>query len=252
MGCMNSIAYVQRQIDRILRPMKHAKAYVDDVVSGARSFHQHIVNLRELFQVFTSVNVSISPTKTFLGYPDVNLLGQRVNSFGLSTASEKLKTISSLTYPSTVGDLEYYLGLTGYLRNYVHMYAQRAKSLQELKTLMLKTAPTQGNPRRAFASRTRLPEPTPLEKASFDSLQTALAQPTLLAYFNPSRKLWIDLDASKEFGFGAIVFHVKEDMKMDGKWPARAAIEPVIFLSRLLTPAEKNYWPTELEIAGFV
>ena len=29
-------------------------------------------------------------------------------------------------------------------------------------------------------------------------------------------------------------------------------MEPILFLSRLLTSAEKNYWPTELKIAGFV
>ncbi len=29
-------------------------------------------------------------------------------------------------------------------------------------------------------------------------------------------------------------------------------MQPILFLSRLLTAAEKNYWPTELEIAGFV
>ena len=186
---MNSIAYIQHQIDRILRPIRHTRAYVDDVVSGAYSFCQHVKDLQELFQVFTAVNVSISPTKTFLGYPDVNLLRQQVNSLGLSTALDKLKAISSLSYPSTIGDLEHYLGLTGYLRNYVYIYAQKAKALQELKTLILKTAPIQDNPRRAYASRTKLPEPTPSEKASFNSLQTALTQPTLLAHFDSSRKL---------------------------------------------------------------
>ena len=29
-------------------------------------------------------------------------------------------------------------------------------------------------------------------------------------------------------------------------------MQPILFLSRLLTLAERNYWPTELEIAGFV
>ena len=32
----------------------------------------------------------------------------------------------------------------------------------------------------------------------------------------------------------------------------RNQIEPIMFLSRLLTAAEKNYWPTELEMAGLV
>ena len=43
MGCMNSIAYVQRQIDRILRPIQQiAKSYVDDIVSGAKLFVEHL------------------------------------------------------------------------------------------------------------------------------------------------------------------------------------------------------------------
>ena len=29
-------------------------------------------------------------------------------------------------------------------------------------------------------------------------------------------------------------------------------MQPILFLSRLLTQAKKNYWPKELEIAGFV
>ena len=34
--------------------------------------------------------------------------------------------------------------------------------------------------------------------------------------------------------------------------PAQADIEPIMFLSRCLNSTEKNYWPTELEIAGIV
>ena len=74
----------------------------------------------------------------------------------------------------------------------------------------------------------------------------------MLAHFDPSRPLWIDLDASREWGFGVQIFHVKKDFTGDQKWPPRTAIEPIMFLSHMLTAAEKNYWPTELEIAGFV
>ena len=252
MGCSNSIAYVQRQIDKILRPVRSfARAYVDDVVIGSHSFEEHVDHLRQVFELFQRFNISISPKKAFLAYPDVSLLGQKVNSFGLTTAEDKLKAISQLRYPRTLGDLEHYLGLTGYLRQYVHFYAQLAKPLQELKTLLLKEAPTKGNPRKAYASKTKLPMPSDAQKASFYELQSALSKPSVLAHFNPQSKLWIDLDASKEFGFGAVLFHVKDDAD-DAKWPARTAMQPIMFLSRLLTDAEKNYWPTELEIAGFV
>lgn len=50
-----------------------------------------------------------------------------------------------------------------------------------------------------------------------------------------------------------MLFHARIDEELpERKWPSRSAICPIIFLFRLLTRAEKNYWPTELEIAGFV
>lgn len=36
------------------------------------------------------------------------------------------------------------------------------------------------------------------------------------------------------------------------RWPSSTLVWSILFLSRLLTTAERNYWPTELEIAGFV
>lgn len=254
MGNMNSISYVQRQIDRILREIKgFAQAYVDDIVCGSTSLSEHLSHLRQLFTLLVKFNVSISPKKAFLGFPDVRLLGQKVNSLGLATSEEKLKAISQLRYPQTLGGLEHYLGLTGYLRQYVHFYAQLARPLQDLKTKLLKEAPTKGNPRKAYASKTALPQASLAEQTSFEELQEALSKACILVHFNPSWILWVDLDASKEFGFGAVIFHVKNNKKIEkGKWPSRTDMEPILFLSRLLTSAEKNYWPTELEIAGFV
>lgn len=206
-----------------------------------------------LFEIFLHYNISIKPTKSFLNYPDVRLLGQRVNSLRLTTSDEKLKAIRFLAYSDTLGALEYYLGLTGYLQNYIHFYAQLAAPLQELKTSLLRHAPVASQQRRAYASKTKLGPPTPQKLASFQSIQEALSQPATLVHHDLEKILWIDLDMSKEFGFGAIVFHTAaNETLLEGRWPSTTLVQPVLFLSRLLTLAKKNYWPTELEIAGFV
>ena len=85
--------------------------------------------MRELFAILVKWNVSLAPAKTFLGYPDVQLLGQRVNSLGLTTTTEKLAAIVKIQYPLIVSDLEYFLGLTGYLRSYIYYYIQLARPL---------------------------------------------------------------------------------------------------------------------------
>ena len=206
-----------------------------------------------LFEIFLRYNISIKPTKSFLNYPDMGLLGQRVNSLGLTTSDEKLKAIFLLTYPNTMGALEYYLGLTGYLRSYIHFYTQLAAPLQELITLFLRHAPVAGEQRRAYTSKTKLGPPTSQELASFQSIQDVLSQPSTLVHHDPEKVLWIDLDASMELGFGAIVFHTASNKAFpEGRWPSTILVQPILFLSRLHTLAEKNYWPTKLEIAGFV
>lgn len=75
----------------------------------------------------------------------------------------------------------------------------------------------------------------------------------MLVYHNLDKTLWINLDISNEFGFKAVVFHTTVDKNLpDGRWPSKSSIPPILFLSRLLTIAEKNYRSIKLEIAGFV
>lgn len=66
MSCINFIAYVQRQIDRILRFIKRTRVYVDDIVCDSKSLQEHINNLRELFILLIKTNVFVNSIKTFL------------------------------------------------------------------------------------------------------------------------------------------------------------------------------------------
>ncbi len=56
------------------------------------------------------------------------------------------------------------------------------------------------------------------------------------------------------FGFDAILFHLRqrEEKVPERMWPKWSTVEPILFLSRLLTTTEKNYRAIELEIAGLV
>ena len=114
MGYKNSIPYVQRIIDGILRPFrKFARAYIDDVVIFSRTLEEHILHLDQIFRRFKDYNLGLSPTKTYLGYPSVPLLGKKVDAFGLSTPKDKLEAITKLKFPQTLTQLEAYIGLTG-------------------------------------------------------------------------------------------------------------------------------------------
>ena len=124
MGYINSITYVQCEVDNILWDVRAwARTYVDDIICGAKSLSDLLEKLHILFDIFFKFNISIKLIKYFLNYPDIRLLDQRVNFLGLTALEKKFRAIKYLTYPETLDALKYYLGLTGYLRNYIHFYA---------------------------------------------------------------------------------------------------------------------------------
>ena len=88
-------------------------------------------------------------------------------------------------------------------------------------------------------------------------MQDLFGNCTFLWHHDLARKLYVDLDASKDFGFATAVYMVKGDPEpemIDGKampFPP-TQVQVIMFLSKGLTAAEKRYWPTELEVAGLV
>lgn len=76
MGYINSVTYIQREIDNILRDVwDWVQVYIDNIICDAKSLDDMLEKLRILFQIFVSFNISIKPTKTFLNHSDIGLLG---------------------------------------------------------------------------------------------------------------------------------------------------------------------------------
>lgn len=254
MGYRNSPAYMQRRIDTILRPCRaFARAYVDDIAIFSKSLQQHLANLREVFQTLNRCNIGLKPTKTFIGYPSVQLLGQQVDALGMTTAADKLEAITALEFPKTLKTLETYLGMTEYLRHYIPFYAQIVEPLQNRKTslnksLRARNLSTGGGARKKAVAILSIVAPAPSELDAFHHLQSIFARPKMLVHFDSTRQLFADIDASKEFGFGVMIYHSKSH-KLP---PIPASVEPILFLSRMLTSAETRYWPTGLEVACLV
>lgn len=261
MGFRNSPAHAQRFMDRLLKPFNHfCRAFIDDVVVFSDNWEDHQRHLEDVFKLFTDRGVSISPTKTYLGYPSVELLGFYVDALGLTTTKERTQGFRDLSFPRNLKALETYLGSTGFIRMMVPYYAQISGPLQQRKVDLLAKGREAGKlvtgnmgKRAAYTSQTTF-EPSPEELKSFEDLQEFVTNQLRLYHHCPDRRLFLQIDGSLERGFGVMLFHLKREYewkKGQSDIPA-TAIEPVMFLSRCLTSAELNYGPSELEVACLV
>ena len=213
MGYRNSPAHAQRTIDRILREHRpYARAYINDIVIFSRTLEEHLEHLRALFQQLLDFNICLSPKKSFLAYPSVHLLGQRVDALGLATDEEKLVATARLAFPRTLQQLDHYLGLTGYLRNYVPFYSGVSQPLKDRKMKLyqiLRERRVTGNARKREAAKTRLLDATKEEKESYRMVQKLFTRPEILTHFVATRILCVDVDTSQEGGIGA--YHCKDE-----------------------------------------
>lgn len=113
MGYKGSVAYVQRQIDRILRAHKDfAKAYINNIVVASKTLEEHLFHLNQVFKTLIEAGICIKPAKAFISYPSIELLGEHVDLIRLTTSEEKIRAISTLTFPDSLRKLETYLSLT--------------------------------------------------------------------------------------------------------------------------------------------
>jgi len=55
----------------------------------------------------------LNSKKSHVGFPSIQLLGQRVDGLGLSTLESKINAIATLEFPRTLKALERYYGMTG-------------------------------------------------------------------------------------------------------------------------------------------
>ena len=101
-------------MDSILRPYKpFARCYIDDIIIFSKIFEEYVEYLDTILKLFDRLGMMIKEVKTFLGYPSIILLGQRINGFGITISKERTAAIRNLIFLKILKNLETYLNFTG-------------------------------------------------------------------------------------------------------------------------------------------
>ena len=86
-------------IDSILRPYKSfARYYVGDIVIFSKIFEKYVEYLNTILGLFDRLDVTLKDIKTFLDYPSIILLRQRVDSFKILISEKYIAAIRNLIF----------------------------------------------------------------------------------------------------------------------------------------------------------
>ena len=250
---------MQQQTDKILQKhYAYAKAYINNIIIFFKTLAEYLKHLQQVFTTLQDHRVVLRPKKSFLEYSSVSLLNQWVNSLGMSTSAEKIRAIQIKHFPADLHELEMYLGLTRWLQSSIPQYTQIAKPLQKLKTKTTQKLSDDCHSNKmkrpthkAQTAKISFNNSTTKQHKFFQRLQKAFAQPIFFYHFDWTCWLFFNLNASKKWGFEAMIYHIREDPDPDQIFNWKN-VQPILYLSKLFNKAEQNYWPTELEMAALV
>ena len=248
----DSSSYVQRQTNKLLRFYKHfVKIYVNDIIIHSQILKKHIVHLQTLFQMFRVKRINLAIDKSFLFYSSITLLNQKINSLDMFISAEKIIAIISLRFSFNLRNLKIFMKLIDWFRSFISRYVQRVQSLQKRKITLTKKVIVSDSTRKRQTNKTQLYDSTHEKRATFRNLQVAFVSSTFFIHFDRKRRLYIDLNAFKQWDFAIIVYHVLKNPFDDTSY-FRTAIQFIMFLNRCLNGAKKNYWFIELKIVDIV
>jgi hypothetical protein len=130
-GLTSAPATFQRLMEQVLQGLhwKTLLLYLDDIIVISPDFATHISRLEEVLLRLQKAGLKLKPSKCELFQDKVNYLGHVVSSQGIATDPKKVEAVKEWPIPKNIKELQAFLGLAGYYRQYIQDYATIAKPL---------------------------------------------------------------------------------------------------------------------------
>ena len=197
--------------------------YVDDILVFSDSIEEHVVHLRAIFSRLQMEGFHLRLSKCSFAKEEVEFLGHKLSSQGLSTSPHKLDSLNAWKSPlKTPKQVRQFLGLIIWYRAFIPHLATIAAPLFPL------------------SSSKRLFQWSESATQAMEALKNAVISAPCLARWECDRDTRVITDASK-VGIGAVLEQLHEK-----GW------RPISFWSRRLSDPETRYSTTDREWLGVV
>lgn len=131
-GLVNAPSTFARLMCRVLGIAPNVQNYFDDILIHHADWDEHLRAVRSVFSKLREAGLTARPSKTLLGYEDIDFLGHVVGHGMLRPDPGKLNKMIDLQPPRTKKEVRSVLGLIGYYRKFIPQFAALAAPLTDL------------------------------------------------------------------------------------------------------------------------
>ncbi|GFW40241.1 retrovirus-related Pol polyprotein from transposon opus [Trichonephila clavipes] len=134
-GLSTSPGVFQRYVSSIFRDLTRKGiviSYLDDLVIPAKNEQEDLEKLKIIFEVAKKYGLEIKFKKCQFLKKKIEFLGHIVESGTIKPSPTKTLAVRKFPEPTTIKQVQSFLGLTGYFRKYIKDYSKIAKPLSDL------------------------------------------------------------------------------------------------------------------------
>ncbi len=216
-GLRNAGSSFQRMMDRVLAGLDFCFWYLDDVVVASVSYEQHLQHLHLLFQWLQEHGLVINLEKCVFAARKIEFVGHELSAAGVRPLYNHVEALQAYPRPSTVKQLQAFLGLVNFYRRFVPAAARLLKPLTK-----------------ALVGGARAVAPvvwTDSMQSAFLGAKSAVAAATCLAHPVVGERLGLIVDASATHVGAAL----QQKPSPSSPW------QPLGFFSKKLDTAQMKY-----------
>jgi transposase InsO family protein len=197
--------------------------YIDDLLISSKSFEQHLEHLNLIFNRLQKHNFTLRLSKSLFFQKSIPFLGFVLSGQGVYPDPEKIKIIQDFSQPKNKKQLQQFLGICNYYRQFSLKYAN---FIEPFRNLLKNNIDWDWSTKHTEA---------------FTALKNNFLKAVTLNHVDFNRKFKLQTDAS-DHGISGILYQTSD-----------AGDQYIIGLvSRCLLSAEINYCTTEKELLAIV
>ncbi|CAI5480238.1 unnamed protein product [Closterium sp. Yama58-4] len=124
-GLTNAPATFQTLMNTVLSEFlgSFVVVYLDDILIFSKSKEEHVQHLQKVFEVLRREKLYAKQSKCEFFLPEVEFLGHVVSASGVRTDPKKIAAVQDWVAPTSVKELQSFLGFANYYRRFVQGYA---------------------------------------------------------------------------------------------------------------------------------
>ncbi len=188
-GLVNAPSVFQDFMHEVLREYLHrfVLVYIDDILIYSRSLAEHRHHVAKVLQHLRQYQLFLKAEKCSFHQSSVQFLGYHIDSGGIRMDEGKVEAIKTWPKPSTIKELQQFLGFSNFYRWFIQNYSTLTSPLTNL---------LHNKPESLSWS--------PAAEEAFEKLKEAFTRAPILVHPDPERPFIVEVDASTT-GVGAIL-----------------------------------------------